>query len=241
MNKPVIPKQHGAYSMLLIPFLFGVFLGNPKWGHVSLFIAWVFFYLATYPFLMSLKLKRKRNYYLKWAAIYFSMATLGIIYPLITEIRLLFFGLAMVPFFLINMYFSWKKNERAFMNDFVAIIVFSIAGLTSYFYGTGMLDKIAWELFGHSIIYFIGTAFFVKTMIREKRNVRYKIASWTYHLGLIPIFFIFQVSIYLVAYIPSILRSILLYGKNVKVKTVGIVEIVNATYFFITILFIYFS
>lgn len=239
MNKPVIPKQHGAYSMLLIPFLFGVFLGEPKWGHLSLFITWVFFYLATYPFLMSLKLKRKKNYYLKWAAIYFSIATLAIIYPLITEFRLIFFGLAMVPFFLINMYFSWQKNDRALMNDFVAILVFAIGGLTSYFYGTGSLNETAWELFGHSIIYFVGTAFFVKTMIREKRNVRYKIASWTYHVGLIPVFLILQVPLYLLAYIPSIVRSILLYGKNVKVKMVGIVEIVNAAYFFVTIIFIY--
>ena len=134
--------------------------------------------------------KKKRTIILKWAAIYFSIATLAIIYPLITEFRLIFFGLAMVPFFLINMYFSWQKNDRALMNDFVAILVFAIGGLTSYFYGTGSLNETAWELFGHSIIYFVGTAFFVKTMIREKRNVRYKIASWTYHVGLIPVFLI---------------------------------------------------
>ncbi|AHK39360.1 ywiC-like family protein [Bacillus anthracis] len=55
--KLVIPKQHGAWAMLVIPFLLSVILGKPTIYHIPLFIAWFFIYLATYPFLMYIKQK----------------------------------------------------------------------------------------------------------------------------------------------------------------------------------------
>jgi len=239
MSKPYLPKQHGAWSMLLIPFLFGVIIGKPTWGHLSLFISWIFFYLSSYPFLMAQRVKRKRKEYFKWAFILSVPAFLGIIYPVYTETRLIYFGLSMIPFFLLNLYFSRQKNERAFLNDVCAVFVFCIGGLASYFYGVGDLNRVGWELFLHSFLYFLGTVFYVKTMIREKKNIRYKYASWAYHFGLVPLFFIMKAPIQLLAYLPSIIRAVVLYGKNVKVKTIGIVEIVNSIYFFIVILIIY--
>lgn len=53
--KLVIPKQHGAWAMLIIPFLLSVILGKPNMYHIPLFLAWFFIYLATYPFLMYIK------------------------------------------------------------------------------------------------------------------------------------------------------------------------------------------
>lgn len=58
--KLVIPKQHGAWAMLVIPFLLSVILGKPTIYHIPLFIAWFFIYLATYPFLMYIKQNEKR-------------------------------------------------------------------------------------------------------------------------------------------------------------------------------------
>ena len=58
--KLVIPKQHGAWAMLIIPFLLSVILGKPTMYHIPLFLAWFFIYLATYPFLMYIKQNGKR-------------------------------------------------------------------------------------------------------------------------------------------------------------------------------------
>ena len=44
--KLVIPKQHGAWAMLIIPFLLSVILGKPTIYHIPLFIA--FLYLFSY-------------------------------------------------------------------------------------------------------------------------------------------------------------------------------------------------
>ena len=62
--KLVIPKQHGAWAMLVIPFLLSVILGKPTMYHTPLFLAWFFIYLATYPFLMYIKQKRKKSIYM---------------------------------------------------------------------------------------------------------------------------------------------------------------------------------
>lgn len=53
--KLIIPKQHGAWGMLLIPFVLGILTGKWTWYHIPLFLACFFVYLATYPLLMYVK------------------------------------------------------------------------------------------------------------------------------------------------------------------------------------------
>ena len=62
--KLVIPKQHGAWAMLIIPFLLSVILGKPTMYHIPLFLAWFFIYLATYPFLMYINKNGKKSIYM---------------------------------------------------------------------------------------------------------------------------------------------------------------------------------
>lgn len=57
--KALIPKQHGAWAMLLIPFLLGMIKGGPVFWHIPLFLGWLFLYLAVYP--ITLALKRSRS------------------------------------------------------------------------------------------------------------------------------------------------------------------------------------
>lgn len=39
--KLIIPKQHGAWGMLLIPFILGVLIGKGTWYHIPLFFCMV--------------------------------------------------------------------------------------------------------------------------------------------------------------------------------------------------------
>ena len=63
--KLVIPKQHGAWAMLVIPFLLSSILGKPTMYHISIVLAWFFIYLATYPFLMYIAKAKKRVFTLR--------------------------------------------------------------------------------------------------------------------------------------------------------------------------------
>ena len=234
----VIPKQHGAWAMLIIPFLFGIDIGQATWLHLPLFIAWFFLYLATYIWTLIVK-KQANARHKQWFATYMLIALVFVAIPLAYKPTLFYFGLAIIPFFLVNMYFAKKKKERSFTNDVAAIVNFSIGGLGSYYIGTGTIDGKAWFLFIVSMLFFIGSTFYVKTMIREKNNPRYKWASWLFHIGLIVACGATGHGWLALAYMPSVVRAIYFYGKAMSIKKVGIYEIANAVYFALVVMIVY--
>lgn len=73
------------------------------------------------------------------------------------------------------------------------------------------------------IFIFYGKYIFVKTMIREKKNPTYRLVSWGYH-SLLVIATLIVSPWFTIAFIPSLIRSILLYGRNISILKVGILE-----------------
>lgn len=232
--KLFLPKQHGAWAMLIIPFWLSVVASGFRWQHIPLFMGWLLLYLATFPMLQMVKGK-KVSFYRKWTVIYLIPALLFLMIPLWARPSIAVFGLLMLPFFVINVYFSKKKQDRNLWNDFSAILVFAIGGLASGFLPNGEMNSGTILVFITSILFFVGSTFYVKTMIREKKNVTYKWISWIYH-AIVPIaFLIIGYWIVAISYIPSLIRAIYFYGKPYTMKQVGILEIVNAALFFIVI------
>ncbi|MGG0719115.1 YwiC-like family protein [Robertmurraya massiliosenegalensis] len=232
--KVFLPKQHGAWAMLIIPFWLSVVASGFIWQHIPLFMGWLLLYLATFPMLQMVKGK-KVPFYRKWTLLYLVPALLLLMIPLWTRPSIAIFGLLMLPFFIINVYFSKKKQDRNLWNDFSAILVFAIGGLASGFLPNGEMNSGTILVFITSILFFVGSTFYVKTMIREKKNVTYKWISWIYH-AIVPIaFLIIGYWIVAISYIPSLIRAIYFYGKPYTMKQVGILEIVNAALFFIVI------
>ncbi|NMD70815.1 YwiC-like family protein [Bacillus sp. DNRA2] len=229
-----LPKQHGAWAMLIIPFWLGVAASGFQWQHIPFFFGWLFLYLATYPLLLLFK-KKKIPFYTKWAVIYFIPAVLLLFIVLITRPSIIYFGLIMIPFFFINAYFSSKNNDRAFLNDVSAILTFSIAGLASSYFYNGSINENTILIFIASILFFTGSTFYVKTMIREKKNQQFKWVSWGYHVIVPMIWAVLGEWVVAIAFIPSLARAIYMYGKPYSAKQVGIYEIVNAAIFFLLI------
>lgn len=231
--KVFLPKQHGAWAMLIIPFWLGVINGGFLWQHIPFFFGWLLLYLATYPMLLLFKGKKLR-YYTKWTLIYMIPAVLLLLIPLMERPTIIFFGLAMIPFFIINAYFTSINKDRAFMNDVSAISAFSIAGIGSSYFGAGVItiETIIFTFLA-SILFFVGCTFYVKTMIREKKNTQFKWISWVYHLLLVAVWLTFGLWIVVLAYVPSLVRAVIFYGKKLSPKQIGIYEIVNAAIFFV--------
>ncbi|WP_066071101.1 YwiC-like family protein [Neobacillus soli] len=233
--KLFLPKQHGAWAMLIIPFWFGVINGGFLWQHIPFFMGWLLLYLATYPMLLLFK-KKKIPFYTKWTLIYMVPALLLLGIPLAARPSLFYFGLLMMPFFMINAYYTSKNQDRAFMNDISAIFAFSIAGLaSSYLYEGNVIATALIFTFITSVLFFIGCTFYVKSMIREKKNTKLKWISWGYHSVLVLSWFIGGFWIAALAFIPSLLRAILFYGKKLSPKQIGIYEIINSGLFFVII------
>jgi len=231
--KLFIPKQHGAWAMLIIPFWLGIINGGFLWQHILLFIGWLLLYLATYPMLLLFK-KKKIKFNIKWTAIYMVPALLSLLFPIMERPAIILFGLLMTPFFAINAYYTAKNQERAFINDISAIIAFSIPGLASSYLGSGSLTINTFIFpFLTSILFFIGCTFYVKSMIREKKNSHFKWLSWAYHILLVAVWFISGFWIVALAYLPSLLRAITFYGKKLSPKQIGIFEILNSAILFL--------
>ncbi len=51
-------------------------------------------------------------------------ALLFLLVPLVTMPSIIYFGLLMIPFFIINAYYTSQNKDRALMNDFSAISPF---------------------------------------------------------------------------------------------------------------------
>lgn len=234
--KLFMPKQHGAWAMLIIPFWLGAAASGIIWQHIPFFIGWLLLYLATYPLLLMFK-KKKLPFYLKWTLIYMVPALGFLMVPLFTTPSIIYFGFSMLPFFIINAYFSAKNKERALLNDLSAITVFSIAGLASSYLPGSTITEEAILVFAASILFFTGSTFYVKTMIREKKNANFKWVSWVYHLMVPVLWFAAGEGVAAIAAMPSLIRAIAFYGRPLSVMKVGIYEIVNAALFFIIMLF----
>lgn len=232
--KLFLPKQHGAWAMLIIPFWLGILTTGFTWQHIPFFIGWILLYLATYPMLLIFK-KKKVSFYIKWTLIYLVPAVFLLLVPLVARPHIIMFGIVMMPFFIINAYFSSKNRERAILNDLSAICIFAIAGLASSFLKYGELNSDSILVFVATILFFVGSTFYVKTMIREKRSNGYKYISWGYHLVVPIAFAVFGFWLVSMAFLPSLGRAIYFYGKPYSVKKVGILEIINAVLFFINV------
>ena len=232
--KLFLPKQHGAWAMTIIPFWLGVINGGFLWQDIPFFIGWILLYLGTFPMLLLFKGK-KIPFYTKWALIYMVPACLLLLLPLFKRPSIIYFGLLMIPFFIINAFYSSKNQDRALMNDFSAIFAFSIAGLATSFFGLGIITVEAILVFFASILFFVGCTFYVKTMIREKNNLQFKWISWSYHLLLIFAWVTLGFPIVAIAYIPSLVRAVVFYGNPLTPKKIGIYEIINSAIFFVII------
>lgn len=219
-----IPNQHGAWAMLIIPFLFGMFAAEARLMHALLFAVWLLIYLFSYPLLQWIR-TRNRKRFSRPLLLYGSLLVVfgGIL--LLLEPRLLLIGLLYLPFFLVNIYFARQNNERSFTNDLVAVLQFSSMVYVAYWLGGGSDWIIATELFIISMVYFIGTVFYVKTMIREKNNAFFYKLSVLYHSVSIAIFaVVFHWSL-LIPAVLLLVRAVVFPKRKLKIMQIGISEI----------------
>ncbi|WP_409274401.1 YwiC-like family protein [Neobacillus sp. SCS-31] len=229
--KLFMPKQHGAWAMAILPFWLGAISGGFLWEHIPFFFGWLLLYLSTYPMLLLFK-RKKLRFHTKWTLIYLVPAIFLLMFPLLERPSVAWFGVMMLPFFAINAFFSSKNNDRALLNDISAVFAFSLAGIASAYLNTGKVSGEAFLVFTVSSLFFIGSTFFVKTMIREKRSIHYKWISWYYHTIVAAVWLAFGQWLVALAFLPSLMRAIGFYGKSLTPKQIGIYEIINSAIFF---------
>lgn len=232
--KLFMPKQHGAWAMLFVPFGLGIVAGGFHWLQVLLGLGWVPLYLSTYPLLLAVK-RKKVQFHLSWFMKYLITALIFIGPVLYFKPMVILIGSLMLPFFLLNIYFSSTKKDRLFFNDISAIMAFSVSGIATYYLGNGLITSTAWFIWGVSVLFFVGSTFFVKSMIREKKNPTFRWVSWVYHLLVCVLFLLLGRWLISLALLPSLVRAIVYPRRVLRPMKIGIIEIINSVLFFIVV------
>lgn len=225
--------------MLLLPFLLGLSLGGARTVHIPLFLCWLVMYLFSFPVLQWIKTGKKERYLrpsVLYGVILFPLALIVVL----AEPKLIAYGVLLLVTFAVPAYFAKNKNERALLNDIVAIVLFCSFIYPVVYVSTGNgadWTRVTW-LFLMLSLYFVGTALYVKTLIREKKNPRYYRASVSYHALMIP--FAAWLSLPLIVpFVILLARAVYLPKTGMKIKATGMAEIGFAVMLYVSVLIAY--
>lgn len=182
-----VPNQHGAWAMLVLPLLVGALRAGPQWVHLWLLAAWLVAYLAFFATALWLRAARKPRYRPPVVAYAAAAAVVG--GPLLlVEPHLVRWAVVYAPLLVTSLVFSARRAERALANDVVTIVAASLMAVVAYGLAhddgawlRGTATPTAWVLAAAVCAYLVGTAFYVKTMIRERGNVAMYRWSVGYH------------------------------------------------------------
>jgi hypothetical protein len=185
-----IPNQHGAWAMLLLPLLVGSLRAGPRPVHLWLGAAWFLAYAAFFATGVWLRSRLKPRY--RPPVLVYGAATAvvggGL---LVAEPELARWAVVYAPLAAGSLAHSARRAERAFANDLLTVAATSLMAVVAYGLGrpdpgswlAGAGHPQAWALAAASAAYLVGTAFYVKTMIRERGVRAWYVASVAYHVA----------------------------------------------------------
>lgn len=236
MNTAYLPKQHGAWAMLAVPFVLGMAIAGPVWLHIPLFLFWLSAYLLSYPFLQWIK-KKDLARYGKPMLLYGVLTGFSGVAVLIGKPSLAAWAPLFVPLFLVNMHFAGKNRERAFLNDLAAVVQFNLMIFVAAAAGKHADWQSVWIGFLLGVLYFVGTIFYVKTMIREKHNPLYWRLSVGYH-AVLPVLALAVFRSWLVGlmFVVLLVRAVAVPRVGLRVAIAGMLEFAMAILLTVSVL-----
>lgn len=221
-----LPPQHGAWAMLLLPWLAGVLVTGFRWSHLPLLLGWLSGYLFSYYLFLAIKTRRPDRVQAQLLA--YGPPTVLLGGPVLAlHPQLLWYAPAYAALFAVNVVHAARRNERALANDLASVaqsclMVFVAATVA----GRSPADVLV--AFTTLAAYFTGTVLYVKTMIRERGDVRYRRASIAYHLLALAGVAWFGVPV-AVVFALLLLRAGILPGRRLTPARIGLIEIVAST------------
>ena len=182
--------------MLAAPVLVGVLGGGARWSHLLLAVAWLIAFLAFNATGLWLKARRRPRYWPPVRAYGVALLAAGV--PLLLlDPQLLWWAPVFAPLLAVSLWCSWARKDRTLLNDGVTVLAACAMTVVAWQLGSAPFDAptAAWTWAIVLWVYFFGTAFYVKTMIRERGNPQMLRLSVGYHavaalaclvLGLLP-------------------------------------------------------
>ncbi|HEX6873245.1 MAG TPA: YwiC-like family protein, partial [Micromonosporaceae bacterium] len=115
-----LPPQHGAWAMLLVPFLAGLIVAGPAWVDIPLFVAWLAGYLWSYYIFQAIKIGRLGRYrdQLAW---YGAVTVPPLLVVVWARPVVLWFAPVYAVLLAVNAWYAWRRRERALVNDAASV------------------------------------------------------------------------------------------------------------------------
>ena len=177
-----VPDQHGAWAMLTLPLVVGVWLAGPDRSHLPLAAFWLVGYLAYFATGRWLRARRRRRD-LPPVVVYASAAgALGLV-TVAAAPHLVRWLPLFLPLLAASGWLTLRGAERSLANDAVTVVAACLMAPVAFDAGGGSEWDALWVAFGVLTAYFLGTVLYVKTMIRERGRAGYVRSSVAYHLA----------------------------------------------------------
>ncbi|MBI4428884.1 MAG: YwiC-like family protein [Ignavibacteriales bacterium] len=252
-----LPKEHGAWAVLLVPMIVVASVKQVVSGELLLLaLSTVAVFMASgllqtvlrHIFLVAQEDQKVQNAKF-WTAVFFFNAIFLVI-PLLLQgfWWLLGFGalslLAFVATFLLT-----RGSQKTISSDLVATLGLSLTGLSSYYLLEGTLNVEGFQIWSFTLLFFGSTVFYVHMKIqaaKAKENVfgmkeRFSLGwlNLAYHVVtvaavLLLASFHYTTELALVAFVPMIIHSV--YGtirlsNRVRFKNLGFILLGQSVFF----------
>ncbi|MFF5077321.1 YwiC-like family protein [Actinoplanes sp. NPDC000266] len=218
-----VPPQHGAWAMLLLPYVTGVAAAGFRWPDVPLLGAWLSGYLLSYFAFQAIKSRRPRRFQSQIRL--YGVSTLLLATPvLVARPEVLRYAPLFAVLIAVNAWYAHRRRERALLNDLASVgqsclMIFVVATVAAVPAGDVLAP------FTLILLYLTGTILYVKTMIRERDSQSYRTASVIYHAAALAA--VVTQGLFPAAVFALLLgRAWLLPGRGLVPKQVGLLEIV---------------
>lgn len=217
-----VPPQHGAWAMLVVPYLAGMITGGFAWPQLPLLLAWIGGYLLSYFALLAVKTRRFARYRDQLLVYGSVTATAGLV-VLAARPQLLAYAPVFALVLLVNGFFASRHDDRALVNGLVSVVGATlIVPVVVTVAERPVASSVDAALV--SLLYFAGTVFFVKTCIRERGNRTLLRASIGFHAVAMTLAG-WIAPLFAVAFAWYLVRAAVLPARGLTPKRLGFIEI----------------
>jgi len=246
-----LPKEHGAWAMLYVPFALGCSVaGRVSWALLWALVAMTALFFARET-LWRLRQARRRQHAEAslWRGLAFEAAVLGLCAALLLfRYRLVGFvplGIAALLLLAFHLQRSTQREERSVAAELLAIAGFAMAAPAAHYAARAVWQDMALWLWLLSGLYFSSSVFHVKSRVLEAQRLRRRAflrmrrLAVAYHSGLLVLLCVLVArrllpALVLLGYAPILLRSAWSIARpavGLDLRRIGVLEIVYALHF----------
>ena len=193
--KTLIPKEHGAWAILILPYFVGVAVGGGISGRGILgFFGLLLLFLSRQPLHLILKmyfsevrLQRIKRRELWPAFLLFLGGGIGIFLWLIFRYRLgdlIIIGLIALSLFLFHTYLALYRKERTLIGELLGVALLTISAPVGVVLSAGKFSRGTLILWLLNVFYFAGSIFYIK-MRKKAARARKRILSFPFNINLV--------------------------------------------------------